>query len=99
MQETTLCSLLRLLAVGTMLTGAALTSYAVILLMGASQALQGASHALQDASLGVDINLSGMTSSIVSDMGVYLVLARLSVVAWGIVLYMLSPRLARRIAC
>lgn len=86
MKEDSARSILRLIAVVTVLVGAVLTTVTLVSLFGVSSTIQGAAQ-------GVHVQMTGM----VAEMGFYLVLAHASIVAWGASLYLLSPRLARYI--
>lgn len=85
MQEETIRSILRLLAVVTMLVGVSLASATLVSLVGASSAA---------AAPGLQVQVTGM----VAEMGFYAVLSYAVVAAWGLVLYLLSEKLAAKIA-
>ena len=79
------CSfLLRLIAVVTVLVGAILTTMTLVNLLGVSRTIEGA------AAAGVHIEDTG----IVGEIGSYALLAHGSIVVWGGLLYLVSPRLA-----
>ena len=86
MNEDNARSVLRLIAVVTILAGASLTTATLISLLGASSAMEG-------APVGAQVRVTGM----VAEFGVYALLSHAVIAVWGVVLYSLSPRLARMI--
>ena len=86
MKEEIVRSILRIIAVVTVLVGAILLTIAVVQLLAAGRGY-GSSGG------GIQVHLSGM----VWRFGFFTVLAYGSVVFWGGVLFFLSPRLARLI--
>ncbi len=85
MKEDSARAILRLIAVVTVLVGAVLTTVTLVSLFGVSSTIQGV--------VDGDVQATGL----VAEIGFYAVLAYASIVAWGIVLFLLSPRLARYI--
>lgn len=86
MKEDCARSILRLIAVTTILVGVVLTTMTLVALLGASSAMAGVPP-------GMEVKMSGM----VADMGMHVVVAHALIAAWGVVLYLSSPVLARRI--
>ena len=85
MKEDSARAILRLIAVVTVLVGAVLTTVTLVSLFGVSSTIQRV--------VDGDVQATGL----VTEIGFYAVLAYASIVAWGIVLFLLSPRLARYI--
>ena len=92
MKEESVRSILRLIAVVTVLLGAYLSSAAVLSLFAASSTMHGALDGVH--ALG---GVQGTVAGMVTEMGVYAVLSDLLIAAWGVVLYYASPRLAEMI--
>lgn len=85
MKEDCARAILRLIAVVTILIGGSLATASEMSCLGASMAMSD--------SPGVKVQVTGM----VADMGVYAVLSWAVIAVWGVVLYLLSPLLARRV--
>jgi hypothetical protein len=86
MKEQHVRSVLRLIAVVTVLVGAYLTTATLVSFLAASNTMNGALEGLQ-------VKLTGL----VAEMGVYAVLSNALIAAWGLVLYYSSPKLAEMI--
>ncbi len=86
MKEDSARSILRLIAVITILVGASLATATLVSLLGASNAMEG-------APVGMQVKMTGM----VAEMGGYAVLSYVLIAAWGLFLYVLSPKLAEKI--
>ena len=86
MSEENIRSILRVIAVVTILVGAILTTMALINLGAASSAVSGAGPGLQVRA-----------NDMVTQLGLYSVLAQLPIAVWGVALWVWSPSLARRI--
>jgi hypothetical protein len=86
MMEDIARSILRLIAVVTVLAGASLTTATLVSLLGASSSMHGAPE-------GVQVKLTGM----VAEMGGYAVLSHAMIAACGVALYVLSPWLAQKV--
>jgi hypothetical protein len=86
MTEGTARSILRILAVVTMLVGAILTTSTAVGFLATRSTFQGAVG-------NMDVQVTGA----IAEMGFYAVLAYVLVIAWGAVLYASSPSLARNI--
>ncbi|HVS10925.1 MAG TPA: hypothetical protein VMS76_13740 [Planctomycetota bacterium] len=84
MTESTVRSILRIVAMVTILIGNILTTSTFVGLLATRSTLQGAT---------MDVQVSG----VVAEMGFYAVLGHALVIGWGLVLYATSPRLARHI--
>ena len=84
MKEDTVCSILRLIAVVTVLVGAILVTMTIVSLIGASSSMG-------STGMGVTIRATG----VVAKMGFFMVLANGMIAVWGLALYRLSPKLAR----
>ncbi len=84
MKEETARSILRLIAVATVLVGAILTTTTSVTLIAARSLFQGSGPGMQVQATGIMVGV-----------GSYSMLATATIVAWGIALYSLSPRLAR----
>ena len=85
MTEGTARSILRILAVVTMLVGWILTNLAILGMISARSALQVAGE------------MDDQVTGVVGEMGFYAVLGQVLVIVWGAVLYASSPSLARHI--
>jgi hypothetical protein len=86
MNEDTARSLLRLIAVVTVLVGAILTTMTLVSLLGVNRTIEGAAAA--------GLHIDGPHRGIVGEIGSYALLAHGSIVVWGGLLYLVSPRLA-----
>ncbi len=86
MTNETARSVLRLVAVATMLVGAILTTITIITLIGATSAAKD----LQ----GMQVEITGA----IGKMGFLAVLADVSIFGWGFLLFGISPSLAEKIA-
>lgn len=86
MKEDYARAILRLIAVVTILVGAVLMSATLVGILGTGSTVRGAPE-------GMQVKVTGM----VAEMGGYAVLSQALIAAWGVLLYFLSPKLAKNL--
>lgn len=91
MSEATVRIVLRLVAVVTILVGAIFVGMSLVLFIGTSRAIHGAMEGMGMERMGNDL------TSMTRDVHWYALLSDAVVVGEGILLYFLSPMLARKI--